>query len=482
MAEPYRTSLFLFRRDLRLDDNSGLLEALELSERVIPAFVFDPRQQPADNAYFSPPAFRFLLESLADLDRQLAEHDGRLYRFQGLPHEVIDRLVTETGSEIGLDAVFVNRDYTPFSRRRDAEIQKLCAQRGLHFQQLSDLLLHEPGEVRTGSGDPYRVFTPFYKAARQLDLPEVRRLTSATFFRDEIEGARGSELDAEMEREMPDRAGGSQEDRQERVDIHGGRSRAQAILDRLEDFRDYETRRNLPAEEGTTRLSAHHKFGTVSVREVVAALQDALGSDAEPLIRELYWRDFFTQLAWFHPHVFGAAFQRKYDAVEWDDADDQPGSEHFERWCRGRTGFPLVDAGMRQLASSGWMHNRVRMVVASFLTKDLHLDWRLGERWFARHLVDYDPCVNNGNWQWAASTGADAQPWFRIFNPWSQQKKFDPEGDYIRRWVPELEGVDPGVLHRLGERRPSGLDDYPEPVVDHAEEREEALARFKAVG
>lgn len=471
MAEPYRTSLFLFRRDLRLDDNSGLLEALELSERVLPAFVFDPRQQPDANDYFSPPAFQFLVESLADLDRQLADHDARLYRFRGLPHEVIDRLAAEHGDDLGLDAVFVNRDYTPFSQRRDGRIQELCAERGLHFHPVSDLLLHEPGEVLTGSGDPYRVFTPFYRAARKREIPEPRGLVSASFFTGDLASAHSSELDDEL----LSKAGGPGE----RLHVHGGRARALEIFDRLADFRDYETRRDLPAEDGTTSLSAHHKFGTVSVREVVAALRGALGSRAEPLIRELHWRDFFTQLAWFQPHVFGGAFQRDFEAVEWDQGERA--DARFDAWCRGETGFPIVDAGMRQLAGSGWMHNRVRMITASFLTKDLHLDWRRGERWFARHLVDYDPCVNNGNWQWAASTGADAQPWFRIFNPWSQQERFDPDGVYVRRWLPELEDVEPRDLHRLHERRPPGLEDYPEPIVDHKEEREEALERFRAV-
>jgi len=470
MAEPYRTALFLFRRDLRLDDNTGLLEGLEHAERVIPAFVFDPRQQPDANEHFSTPAFEFLIESLADLDRQLSKHGGRLYRFEGEPHDVIGRIPD-------LDAVFVNRDYTPFSRQRDTQIQQVCAERGIHFRPCSDLLLHEPGEVLTGGGDPYRVFTPFYKAAQELDVPSPRRLVSGAFFAGEIDGARGTDLDEEKLSTARNAAGEGGEERA----ICGGRARALEIFDRLGDFRDYQTSRDLPAEDGTTRLSAHLKIGTVSPREVVHALRDALGGDAEPLEREVYWRDFFTQLAWFHPHVFEGSFKREYDAVEWDSLDDPTTRERFDAWCAGRTGFPIVDAGMRQLARSGWMHNRVRMIVACFLTKDLHVHWHHGERWFARHLVDYDPCVNNGNWQWAASTGADAQPYFRIFNPWSQQQKHDPGGDYIRRWVPELEGVEARDLHRLHEQRPLGLDGYPTPIVDHKEEREEALLRFRVV-
>jgi deoxyribodipyrimidine photo-lyase len=319
--------------------------------------------------------------------------------------------------------------------------------------------------VLTGSGNPYSVFTPFYRNAGQRPVAQPRSFSGGELVSDAIPFALGLESLAErMETSLP------------KPHLRGGRRRGLALLEDLGTFRAYPEIRDQPALAGTTSLSAHHKFGTVSVRETFAALVRQLGPDAEPLTRQLYWRDFFTHLADAHPRVFGAAFQERYDEVEWDDDPDR-----FEAWCRGETGFPIVDAGMRQLNESGWMHNRVRMITASFLTKDLHLDWRQGERYFAQRLVDYDPAVNNGNWQWAASTGADAQPYFRIFNPWSQQERYDPEGEYIRRWVPELDEVEARDLHKLHRQRPLGAGGYPPPIVDHRRESQRAKDRFAVV-
>ena len=233
-----------------------------------------------------------------------------------------------------------------------------------------------------------------------------------------------------------------------------GRSGAMSILKRLGEYKNYGEERDLPELDATTHLSAHLKFGTCSVREAYYAIR-------KNLIRQLYWRDFYTHIAWHFPHVFGHAFKRQYDELPW--RNDR---KAFNAWCRGRTGFPIVDAGMRQLNNSGFMHNRVRMITASFLIKDLHIDWRWGERYFATRLIDYDPCVNNGNWQWAASTGCDPQPWFRIFNPWRQQKKFDGNCAYIHRWVPELDNVPASRIHKVNEG--GKIPGYPAPIVDHA--------------
>jgi deoxyribodipyrimidine photo-lyase len=258
----------------------------------------------------------------------------------------------------------------------------------------------------------------------------------------------------------------------ERAEL-GGRARAQAILGAIGTHASYATDRDRMDRAGTTRLSAHHKFGTVSIRESYHTVAKTLGP-GHPLIRQFYWRDFFTHIAWHFPHVFGHAFQRKYDSLIWRGRE-----EWFEAWCAGRTGFPIVDAGMRELAATGFMHNRARMIVASFLVKDLHIDWRRGEQWFAQSLTDYDPAVNNGSWQWAASTGCDAQPYFRIFNPWLQQKRFDPDCVYIRRWVPELAETTPALIH--GWHTPTMLDtgSYPRPIVDHDTQKAGALAMFR---
>jgi len=247
----------------------------------------------------------------------------------------------------------------------------------------------------------------------------------------------------------------------EYVPIHGGRSNALRVLRRLSHYKYYEREKNLPARNGTTELSAHIKFGTVSIREVYHAVKKKLGEE-HSLIRQLYWRDFFTQIAFHYPHVFGHAFHQEYDRIKW-----KRNNKGFKAWCEGRTGFPIVDAGMRQLNKTGFMHNRVRMIVASFLTKDLHVDWRRGERYFAKNLVDYDPSVNNGNWQWCASTGCDAQPWFRIFNPWIQQRKFDSECEYVKRWVPEVEQLAPSTIHNLEHSRQA---EHYVAIVDHRKE------------
>lgn len=459
-AAAHRRAAFLFRRDLRLDDNTALAAACDTAAEVVPCFVFDPRQARGAHPYFGEPAFQLLIESLEDLEDQLAAAGGRLVRFEGEPHRVVARLIEEAG----VDAVYVNRDYTPFSRLRDAAIERVCVEHRVPFETRDDLLLAPPGAVVTGAGTPYRTFTPFWRQARTRPVPRPGRFGGGDrLFRGRIGFAAPRTI---YRRLLPRRRDG--------LWVAGGRRRGRELLDGIGRLDRYQETRDLPADQdGTSSLSAHHKLGTVSIRESWHAIAAALGEGSE-LLRQLWWRDFFTQLAWSWPHVFGEPFDRSLAAVEWDDDPDR-----LAAWCEGRTGFPLVDAGMRQLAATGWMHNRVRMAVGSFLTKDLHLDWRLGERWFATRLVDYDPAVNNGNWQWVASTGADAQPYFRIFNPWRQQRRFDPEARYVRRWVPELEGLDAEAIHALDKSRPAGLG-YPEPMVDHRRESLRARRRFEA--
>ena len=459
MAKQYQRALFIFRRDLRLADNTALARAADFADEVLPAFVFDPQQTDPDrNEYFSAHAFQFMVRSLEDLEGQLHDAGGRLYRFRGEAPATVARLIEEAG----VDAVFVNRDYTLFSRARDGAIQEVCAQRNVPFHRSHDLLLVAPGQVLTGPGTPYQTYGSFARKARKEGVAEPAGAPSATWCRAQVDFAATREVDRELLAE-PHR------------DLFrlGGRTEALEILDRVDRFGDYATARDIPGDEdGTTGLSPHHKFGTVSIREVYHAVARALGAD-HGLVDELYWRDFFTQLAFFTPQVFGRAFRRELDGIDWENDRGL-----FDAWRHGRTGFPIVDAGMRQLGATGFMHNRVRMVVASFLVKDLHVDWRWGERHFARLLVDYDPAVNNGNWQWAASTGADAQPFFRIFNPWRQQERFDPEAIYVKRWVPELAGLSAKAIHRLADDRPSGLD-YPEPIVDHKERAAAAKKLFE---
>jgi deoxyribodipyrimidine photo-lyase len=447
------TAIFCFRRDLRFGDNIGLQRALEENQKVIPVFVFDPRQL-EHHAYRSDRAFNFMLLALDRLKSKLEDLGSSLILRNG---NVVQELMGLAG-EYSADAIYLNRDYTPFSIQRDKEIVAASMETGLRVFQFNDALLNPPEACLKADGTPYTVFTPFYNNARQHPVmspersPHYKRLLS-------------------------------------KGDIHGqadvlGQIRSRfhlpelilsptALLDAVEELAEqqaYDVHRNDLAADRTSHLSSFLKFGVVSVRLVYQRLKEEFGAD-HPLIRQLYWRDFYSHIAYHFPQVFGQAFKPQYDAIPW--RDDQT---LFEAWCNGQTGYPIVDAGMRELNETGFMHNRARMITASFLVKDLHIDWRWGERYFASKLMDYDPALNNGNWQWAASTGCDAQPYFRIFNPWLQQKKFDPDCRYIKRWVPELRDLPAADIHKL--------KDHPIPVysgmiVDHATASAQAKRMFE---
>ncbi|MBN2053685.1 deoxyribodipyrimidine photo-lyase [bacterium] len=460
----FRLSLFLFRRDLRLADNTGLMEAHARSGRVLPCFILDDRQLGPANRYRGDNAVSFMARCLIELDGELRARGGYLHLFAGTAETVLERLLRE----LPVDAVFCNRDYTPFSQARDMAMDAICRKFNRRFLQFDDALLQPPGSITTGTGSPYTVYTQFFKRARVVPVPRPRSTTLSAFHDERIAG----------ERPAGDLAGLAALSNC-RLFRTGGRREALEILDDPARFTSYEKERDVPARQATTGLSAHLKFGAVSAREVYHAAASALGYD-NALIGELYWRDFFTQVGFHFPRVFHGAFKEAFGNVRWNHDEDA-----FTAWCQGRTGFPIVDAGMRQLRQTGFMHNRARMITASFLVKDLHIDWRLGERHFARHLIDYDPAVNNGNWQWSASTGCDAQPYFRIFNPWRQQRRFDPECEYIHRWVPELDGVEPEAIHGLERMVRNGVaasrcipTDYPPPMVNHALERRVAKERF----
>jgi deoxyribodipyrimidine photo-lyase len=414
----YVRTLFIFRRDLRLEDNTALIRALASSCEVCAAFIFDPRQcEPHD--YFSPHAFQFMRASLDELSLQIEARGGRLYRFYGLVDDVIQELLDVEK----FDVLYINKDYTPFSRRRDASLKKICQKRGVVFEEHDDALLCAPGSVVKEAGGPYAIFTPFYKKAALHAVPLPQDNTFKNLVCQELKSSFLLKPDQLSKVFNPDLA------------VHGGRSEGLKIFEKLGDLRGYAHERDIPRLDATSHLSAHLKFGTISPREAFHAVVSRLGA-AHPILQQFYWRDFFTHVGYYYPHVFSGCFYDEYDAIPW-----QNDKKLFAAWCEGRTGVAIVDAGMRELNTTGFMHNRVRMITASFLVKDLHIDWRWGERYFATRLVDYDPAVNNGNWQWAASTGCDHQPYFRIFNPWLQQKRFDPDCTYIRKWVKELKNT-----------------------------------------
>lgn len=456
--KPNQTSLFIFRRDLRLEDNSGLINALNTSDRVIPIFILD--EYLLNNKSLSYNAKQFLKESLLDLADRFTMNNTRLFIYHGKPEVIINNILNS--NEQGIDKLIMNRDYTPYSQRRDTKINKICRKKDIKVIIKADLLLNEPEVVKKRDGTPYTTFTPFFNKSQNFLVNKPEKTGDNSYFTDELVDTISSEkLKEILNYNNP------------RISVEGGRSKGLEILNQIHAYKNYIEERDFPAIKGTTNLSAHLKFGTVSIREVYHTIKQA---DNFALLRQLYWRDFYVYIGFHFPHVFKESFRPKYDKLDWNNDIDL-----FRVWCEGKTGFPIVDAGMRQLNSTGWMHNRVRMIVASFLTKDLLINWQWGEKYFKEKLVDYDISVNNGNWQWAASTGCDPVPYFRIFNPWVQQKKFDPQCDYIKLYIPELRHYDTKIIHNLYKKHPRDLKDYPYPIVDHETMREKAKIIFKTI-
>ncbi len=460
-------ALHWFRNDLRLADNTALREAAGASA-LVPVFVLDPRLLRANRTAGA--RMRFLRDCLARLGRDLEERGSRLVIRCGDPA----RELLALAREIGATHVCWNRDYTPFARRRDAAVRAALERLGARVVECTDRVVFD--DVLKEDGSPYSVFTPYRNAwLRRLDDdPQPPR--PAPRLPPPPDGVASQELPA-----LADLVDGVAA---ESLELPAGGERAAAR--RLSAFlgervRDYARQRDLPAQDGTSRLSPYLRFGAISIRTClhqareVARAKPAARAGARKWIDELVWREFYAAIVAAHPHVLARSFRREYDALEWNDDP-----RALEAWRAGRTGYPIVDAGMRQLLATGWMHNRVRMIAASFLVKDLLLDWRRGERHFFEQLVDGDPASNNGGWQWSAGTGTDAQPFFRIFNPTAQGERFDPDGAYVRRWIPELRGLPGRAVHRPWDA-PLAAAGYPAPIVDHGERRVIALARFRAL-
>ncbi|PKO37293.1 MAG: deoxyribodipyrimidine photolyase [Betaproteobacteria bacterium HGW-Betaproteobacteria-6] len=461
-------ALVWFRRDLRDHDHAALSAALAEAQQVYCAFVFDSEILDALPSRCDR-RVHFIRESLVELDSALRANGGGLI----VRHGRADQEIPALARQLGVSAVYANRDYEPAAKQRDARVAETLRGEGVDFHDFKDQAVFDGNEVLTQAGNPFSVFTPYKNAW-------LKRLTVADSAAWPCRGQfAGGELAG-----VPTLAklGFMPTDLDERG-IRPGMSGARAMWD---DFRQgrierYGALRDFPAVKGVSYLSVHLRFGTISIRELV---RTALNAPDSTWLNELIWRDFYFMILDHFPHVVGSAFKPAYDAVRWDD---WPAA--LAAWQEGRTGYPLVDAAMRQLNHSGWMHNRLRMIVASFLSKDLGIDWRLGERYFAEQLNDFDLSANNGGWQWAASTGCDAQPYFRIFNPVTQSERFDPDGKFIRRYVPELAKVANQYIHapwRMGrvEQESVGVligRDYPAPIVDHAMAREKTLARYAIV-
>ncbi len=446
----HRKSLFIFRRDLRLEDNTGLIQALRTSESVIPCFIYDDvfLKKIKHSEY----RWNFLNESLEHLDQELKRMKSSLQVFQGHPANEIKKILS---SDDEIDAVFLNTDFTSYSQNRDAKIHQVCQKNNVDFYSTLDFLLHNPHEIKTNDEKPYTVYSFFYKKAKQFPVRKILQNSRMNYSPKIISDLHVKDSTIKI------------------PEISGGRKNGLNILKNLENFQDYQRIRNFPGLRGTTNLSPHNKFGTVSIREVYHAIKEKLGVD-HTLMGEIYWREFFSHILFHFPWAQKKSFKKKFQKISWSGSE-----KNFKKWSEGKTGFPIVDAGMRELNHTGFMHNRVRMIVASFLTKDLHLDWRWGEQYFAEKLVDYDPAVNAGNWQWVASTGCDAVPYFRIFNPWLQQQKFDSDCIYIKTWITELVDISSKQIHNLWKDFPNDLE-YVKPMLDHKLESQKTKDIFKS--
>ena len=482
-------ALVWFRRDLRIADHAALYHALKQSRSVYCVFVFDREILDALPSR-SDRRVEFIHDSLVELDAVLRHHGGALIVRHGHARTEIPALARS----LKADAVFANHDYEPGAKARDEDVARRLLLQDTAFHTFKDQVLFEKDEVLTGTGKFYSVFTPYKNSVlKKLDSFYLKSYPVERYL-----SALAPRLGAaSIATPLPalEQLGFTRTNLCE-LKVATGESGAATLFD---DFKqraaEYEQRRNFPAVKGPSYLSVHLRFGTISIRAIAREAWKAMhgaadftgGRGAEIWLSELIWRDFYFHILFHNPHVVDRAFKPQWDAIRWDTG--ALADALFAAWCEARTGYPLVDAAMRQLNQTGYMHNRLRMVVASFLTKDLGIDWRRGERYFADQLIDFDLSANNGGWQWAASTGCDAQPWFRIFNPVTQSEKFDAEGKFIRRYLPELAGLPAKAIHApwlakaddLKRARVVPGETYPLPVVDHATARQKTLARFQAV-
>lgn len=467
--------IVLFRRELRYNDNTALYAASETGEVIIPVFIFTPEQVSDANKYKSNHAVRFMVESLQELDDQ-----HPLTCFYGEQHEVIDKLLSQNtkNTKSKIKGVYANGDYTSYAIARDEKIKQVCEKNDVPFYLYEDILLNPIGSVLTQNGEYYQKYTPYKNAVlekmggKPFELNEnlsnkisfapktLSKTTGLTYMLKKY----SKFLLPQFDYPVPD-------------EFRGGRTNA---LKKLDDAlknvtKTYsKTRDQLDNPNSTTRLSPYVKFGCLSIRELYNAFLPSPG-----LVAQLIWRDFYYNIGYGYPRIYeNLSLKPQYDNIQWVS-----NKKWLDAWKTGTTGFPIVDAGMRELVTTGYMHNRARLITSGFLIKILLIDWREGEMWYSQNLVDIDRAVNNGNWQWSSSSGADSQPYFRIMNPWRQSAKFDPKGEYIKRWVPELSNIPAKDIHNWGELEVRGKYpevNYPAPIVDYKTQRALALKMYQA--
>jgi len=459
----YQNGLFIFHRDFRITDNIGLLEASSQCKRVYTCFIFTPEQVGKSNDYRSDNAIQFMIESLEDLRKSIQSKNGELIILHG-DHK---KSVAELAKTLNINCVFFNKDYSPYAVERDNEIIEYCKRHQINCLPQSDYYLYEPGTVLNGSGGFYKKFTPFYEQVLKIEIKKSTKRTITNL----------SKTTLEIENSITLRNAFSKfTHNNDTIAVNGGRQWAKQML-----ARSLITQANYSNEHDflfnpTSGLSAPIKFGCISVREVYDAFKQKFGAKSD-IIRQLIWREFYAHVLYGYPDVLGQSYQPSYRKIKWRTSE-----RDFHAWKNGETGFPVVDACMHQLNETGYMHNRGRMIVANFLVKTLLLDWRLGERYFAQKLVDYDPASNNGNWQGISGTGVDLKPYFRDMNPWIQSAKFDKDCVYIKKWVPELANVEPRDIHKwyiMCNDTKYHKTRYYTPIVDYDEQKKKMLELYK---
>lgn len=442
--------LFIFRRDLRIQDNTALEALHEFSEPIIPIFIFSPDQiDPVKNPYFSNNCVQFMCESLLNLEKNIEAKDGKINFFYGDTISILEKILENP--KFTIIRIGLNMDYTPYSRLRDKKIESLCKKKNINYISKEDICIQPIGSIKTGTGTIYKKYTPYYNKAKQLKIRKPVFRKNYNFASIEIIPKSDDNLLTKFYKNNPN------------ILHHGGRDNAFKQLMHLPH--NYQKTRNIPSIP-TTELSAYIKFGCISIRELIQKLN-------KDISRELYFRDFYYNIIYFYPYILGGAFDKKWNKIKWD----KPNIKILNAFYEGRTGFPIIDAGIRQMITTGFMHNRVRMLVASFLTKDLLYDWKIGERFFANHLYDYDPTQNNCGWQVVAGFGPSALDWFRVMNPWLQTEKFDPECIYIKKWVPELKKY----TARQIIKKEWNEKDYPLPIVDHEQAKKKMIIAYKSI-
>lgn len=453
-----KNGLFIFRRDLRIEDNIGLHEASKKCDRLYTCFIFTPEQITSQNHYKSDTSVQFMMESLQELSQDLSGHGGELALFYGNNTRILKVLI----EQLEIEGMFFNEDYTPYARERDTAIMELCEKAGITCEKFQDYYLYQPGTIFSGSGNIYKKFKPFYDKVLPLKVTEPikprlkftktsRKLENRIILRDAITKFSPKKLTD--------------------VIVSGGRTNGLRHLAASKKSQvKYDKTRDVFAIN-TSLLSAYLKFGCISVREVYWMFRREFGLRSE-ILRQLIWREFYAHVLWGEPDMINPRKNNRH-GIRWNQ-----NQRWFKLWCDGNTGFPIVDAAMRQLNTTGWMHNRGRLVVSVFLTKVLLIDWRWGEQYFATRLVDYDIASNNGNWQWVASTGADNMPYFRTMNPWTQAREHDPDCLYIKKWVPELAALDTDTIYKWDVKYDPKYG-YPKPMVDFSEQRLKSLALYR---